>query len=154
MFLVDVSPSMGKTRLVHLPDGPDGEERSVETTNLQWSLQFVKLKIQEMVPPTFVLTNSLLKCRALDLQWQKDGPVRRHFVRYRRCDPVAFPPSHTISTLVLDTENTINDKDGGYDHVTEFIPIGQPNAGTLAKLSALEASTEVGDRKCNFPRSL
>ena len=44
MFLVDVSPSMGKMRTVDLPDG-----QTTEMTNLQWALQFVKLKIQEMV---------------------------------------------------------------------------------------------------------
>jgi ATP-dependent DNA helicase 2 subunit 2 len=45
MFLVDISPSMGKVRTIGLP----GEDRSVEMTNLEWALQFVKLKIQEMV---------------------------------------------------------------------------------------------------------
>lgn len=49
MFLVDISPSMGATRTVELPPGPGGEERSVEMTNLEWALQFVKFKIQEMV---------------------------------------------------------------------------------------------------------
>jgi len=49
MFLVDISPSMGATRTVELPPGPGGEERSAEMTNLEWALQFVKFKIQEMV---------------------------------------------------------------------------------------------------------
>ncbi|KAI0321008.1 SPOC domain-like protein [Amylostereum chailletii] len=49
MFLVDVSPSMGKVRSVQLPDDPDGQEHSIEMTNLEWSLQFVMLKIQEMI---------------------------------------------------------------------------------------------------------
>ena len=40
----------------------------------------------------------------------------------------------------------MNAKDGGYDHVYEYIPIGQPNAGTLAQLSDLQPSTEIGDR--------
>jgi ATP-dependent DNA helicase 2 subunit 2 len=35
----------------------------------------------------------------------------------------------------------------GYDRVLEYIPIAQPNAGTLAKLDALEPSDEAGDRK-------
>ena len=48
MFLVDVSKPMGKTRTVELPPGPNGEERTTEMTNLEWALQFVKLKIQEM----------------------------------------------------------------------------------------------------------
>lgn len=49
MFLVDTSPSMSKVRTVDLPPGPEGEERIKEMTNLEWALQFVKLKIQEMV---------------------------------------------------------------------------------------------------------
>jgi ATP-dependent DNA helicase 2 subunit 2 len=49
MFLIDVSPSMGATRSVELPPTPSGEERTKKMTNLEWALQFVKLKIQEMV---------------------------------------------------------------------------------------------------------
>lgn len=50
MFLVDVSPSMGKTREVEVPATEEGEEPAiVEMTNLEWALRFVKLKIQEMV---------------------------------------------------------------------------------------------------------
>ncbi|KIY64504.1 SPOC domain-like protein, partial [Cylindrobasidium torrendii FP15055 ss-10] len=49
MFLIDVSASMGDTRIVELSPGPNGEESSVEMTNLQWALQFVKIKIQEMI---------------------------------------------------------------------------------------------------------
>ena len=49
MFVIDVSPSMGKTRTVEIPSGPDGQVQPVEMTNLQWALQFVLLKIQEMV---------------------------------------------------------------------------------------------------------
>jgi ATP-dependent DNA helicase 2 subunit 2 len=48
MFLVDVSPSMGKAREVEVR-ASDGSTRFAEMTNLEWSLQFVKLKIQEMV---------------------------------------------------------------------------------------------------------
>ncbi|KAF8971598.1 SPOC domain-like protein [Flammula alnicola] len=43
MFLIDTSPSMGTIRAV------DGENQSVEMTNLEWGLQFVKLKVQEMI---------------------------------------------------------------------------------------------------------
>ncbi|KAF8736633.1 hypothetical protein AX14_014210 [Amanita brunnescens Koide BX004] len=49
MFLVDTSPSMAKTRIIDLPPGPDGEERSSETSNLEWALRFVKTKMQEMI---------------------------------------------------------------------------------------------------------
>jgi len=36
---------MGNTRTLDIPD----EQSATETTNLEWALQFVKLKIQEMV---------------------------------------------------------------------------------------------------------
>ena len=45
-----------------------------------------------------------------------------------------------------DTNNIIHDKNGGYEHVSEYISIGQPNAGTLAKLDELRASETAGDR--------
>lgn len=45
MFLVDTSPSMGNMRTVELPGG----QGTAEITNLEWALQFVKLKIQENV---------------------------------------------------------------------------------------------------------
>jgi ATP-dependent DNA helicase 2 subunit 2 len=48
MFLIDVSPSMGKMREVELPL-PNGEVQVVEMTNIEWALQYVKLKVQEMV---------------------------------------------------------------------------------------------------------
>ncbi|KAF9560191.1 SPOC domain-like protein [Agrocybe pediades] len=44
-----------------------------------------------------------------------------------------------------DTKNFINTARGGYESVVEYIPIAHPNAGTLAKLDALEASTTSGD---------
>ncbi len=49
MVVIDVSPSMGKERTIDLPPGPEGEPRTKTVTNLEWSLQFVLLKIQEMV---------------------------------------------------------------------------------------------------------
>lgn len=49
MFLVDVSASMGKTREVAVPGTSSSEPQVIEMTNLEWSLQFVMLKIQEMV---------------------------------------------------------------------------------------------------------
>ena len=48
MFLVDVSLSMGKRRTVELQTS-EGQSLSKEMSNLEWALQFVKLKIQEMV---------------------------------------------------------------------------------------------------------
>ncbi|KAF9480417.1 SPOC domain-like protein [Pholiota conissans] len=48
MFLIDISSSMGAIRTVDI-ETPDGHTQSVEMTNLQWGLQYVKLKVQEMV---------------------------------------------------------------------------------------------------------
>ncbi|KAJ7151626.1 ku80-like protein [Mycena filopes] len=45
MFVIDVGPSMAKLRT----HDPEGNELAQEITNLQWGLQFVKLKIQEMI---------------------------------------------------------------------------------------------------------
>lgn len=53
----------------------------------------------------------------------------------------------TAGELFTETDNIINEENGGYENVKEYIPIGQPNAGTLAKLQALEPSTTHGDRE-------
>ncbi|KAG6333279.1 hypothetical protein ID866_5813 [Astraeus odoratus] len=110
MFLVDLSPSMGATRTVELPPGLDGEERSVEMTNLQWALQFVKYKVQEMI----------------------FGGRKTE-----QCGVIVFGSE--------DTDNIVNEKHGGYEHVSEYIPIGTPNSATLAKLDELEPSEMCGD---------
>jgi ABC-type Fe3+-citrate transport system substrate-binding protein len=49
--------------------------------------------------------------------------------------------------LCIDTDNQVNriSKTGGYDHVTEYTSIGQPNADTLAKLSALQPGPMTAD---------
>ena len=54
MFLVDVSPSMGTLRTVEVPPGPNGEVRTREVTRLEWVLEFVMLKVQEMVGKNIV----------------------------------------------------------------------------------------------------
>jgi ATP-dependent DNA helicase 2 subunit 2 len=45
-----------------------------------------------------------------------------------------------------ETDNIVNRTDGGYDRVTEYLSIAQPNADTLAKLAALQPSNVSGDR--------
>ncbi|KAK0232849.1 SPOC domain-like protein [Armillaria fumosa] len=110
MFLVDISKSMGKTRIVELPEGPNGEERTAEITNLQWGLQYVKLKIQEMI----------YNGRKTD-----------------QCGVIVFGSE--------DTDNIVNQMNGGYENVSEYIHIAQPNAVTLAKLDRLEPSETTGD---------
>jgi ATP-dependent DNA helicase 2 subunit 2 len=47
---------------------------------------------------------------------------------------------------VADTDNIINKSNNGYEHVTEYVPIGQPNYNTLAQLDELEPSDIIGDR--------
>lgn len=42
----------------------------------------------------------------------------------------------------------VNRQHGGYDHVTEYIEIAQPNVNTLTKLQQLRASEDItGDRE-------
>ncbi|KAI1790424.1 SPOC domain-like protein [Ganoderma leucocontextum] len=110
MFLVDISPSMSKTRAVEIPGTSGKESQVIEMTNLQWSLQFVMLKIQEMI----------FNGRKTD-----------------KCGVILFGSEGT--------SNAINEANGGYEHVTEYIPIAQPNASTLAKLALVEPSTVSGD---------
>ncbi len=133
MFLIDVSKSMSKTRTVDLPDGPNGEQRTTEMTNLEWSIQFVLLKIQEMVSN---ITESLQKVSRLK-------PVASkifHGRKTEQCGVILFGTE--------ETHNLINEANGGYDHVTEYIPIAQPNVNTLTKLQQLRPSEDcVGDRK-------
>ncbi|KAG6878325.1 hypothetical protein C0993_008503 [Termitomyces sp. T159_Od127] len=110
MFLIDTSPSMGKLRTVQLPPGPSGEERTTEITSLEWVLQLVKLKIQEMI----------YSGRKTD-----------------QCGVVVFGSERT--------DNIINEDSGGYNSVSDYIPIAQPSAATLSKLDLLEASDKYGD---------
>ncbi|KAI0668689.1 SPOC domain-like protein [Trametes maxima] len=110
MFLVDISPSMGKTRPVSVA-GPDGKNaQTIEMTNLEWSLQYAMLKIQEMI----------FNGRKTD-----------------KCGVILFGSK--------ETNNIINEENGGYENVSEYIPVAHPNAATLAKLQALEPSTVAGD---------
>ncbi|KAI5986333.1 SPOC like C-terminal domain-containing protein [Pisolithus albus] len=101
---------MGATRTVQQAPGPNGEPRSVEMTNLEWALQFVKLKIQEMI---------------------------FHGRKTDQCGVIVFGSEGT--------DNIVNDKHGGYEHVSEYIPICTPSARTLAKLDELEPSETAGD---------
>ncbi|KAH9938974.1 SPOC domain-like protein [Epithele typhae] len=122
MFLVDVSSSMDKIRRVEVP-GPQGPV-IIEMTNLMWSLQYVMLKIQEMVGRTVHLPT---KPAATIFNGRKTD----------QCGVILFGTEGT--------NNIINAEHGGYEHVTELIPVQQPNHSTLSKLAALEASSVVGD---------
>ncbi|KJA25917.1 hypothetical protein HYPSUDRAFT_1067115 [Hypholoma sublateritium FD-334 SS-4] len=109
MFLIDVSPSMGGIRTVEV-ETSTGQTQTVEMTHLEFGLQFVKLKIQEMI----------FNGRKTD-----------------RCGVIVFGSE--------DTRNVVNDENGAYENVTEYIPIAQPNAATIAKIDALAPSTVFGD---------
>lgn len=83
MFIIDVSPSMGDTRVITLPPGPNGEPRKTEITNLQWSLKYVKHKIQQMVsihplPP--VVDGGVTRALRLDICGTQDGQMRRRSI--------------------------------------------------------------------------
>lgn len=41
----------------------------------------------------------------------------------------------------------MNEKDDGYEHVLEYIPIGTPTAETISKLSEITAGDDHGDRE-------
>ena len=45
---------MGKLRTVEAPDSQSGDSNAVELTNLAWAMQYVLLKMQEMVQPSFI----------------------------------------------------------------------------------------------------
>lgn len=51
-----------------------------------------------------------------------------------------------IEGIFSGTQNAVNDSNGGYEHVTEFISIGQPNAQTMTKIKSIKPSTSIGDR--------
>ena len=54
---------------------------------------------------------------------------------------------HQIADYMrIETLNIVNRKDGGYEHVYEFIAIGTPNAATIAKISSIRPAEEIGDR--------
>ncbi|KAG6902972.1 hypothetical protein C0995_008545 [Termitomyces sp. Mi166 len=111
MFLIDTSPSMGRT--IQLPSGSNGEEQTTETTRLEWVLQFVKLKIQEMI----------YNGRKTD-----------------QCGVIVFGSEGKSYS-----NNIINKKSGGYENVSNYIPIAQPNAATLTKLDELKPTHKYGD---------
>jgi hypothetical protein len=48
-FVIDVSTSMGKMRDVTIPGEGGKAPRTVQMTNLEWALQFILLKVQELV---------------------------------------------------------------------------------------------------------
>ena len=40
---------MGELRTIDLPPGPKGQQRTRQVTRLDWVLEFVMLKVQDMV---------------------------------------------------------------------------------------------------------
>lgn len=85
MFIVDVSPSMANKKIIDLPPGPDGQPRTREVTRLEWILEFVMYKVQEMVH--FFSCHYFIfhvKRVILDLSREKNRPMWRNFVWHRR----------------------------------------------------------------------
>lgn len=58
-FVIDVSSTMARTRSINLLPGPNGEERTREISNLEWALQFVLLKVQEIVSEIHFLLHNI-----------------------------------------------------------------------------------------------
>lgn len=48
-FVIDVSKTMGKMREIEIPSEPGKAPQKTRITNLEWALQFVLLKVQELV---------------------------------------------------------------------------------------------------------
>ncbi|KAF9652062.1 SPOC domain-like protein, partial [Thelephora ganbajun] len=115
VFVVDLSPSMAKTRTVKVPS-EDGT-LTVEMASLEWGLQYVKVKIQEMTRQT-----------------DHPHPISSQIYNGRKTDQCGVV-----------TQNILNERGDGYEHVYEYIPIAQPNSNTIAKLNALRATDMCGD---------
>lgn len=63
-----------------------------------------------------------------------------------------YSPSKRLYFLTkyrTETRNVVNDENGDYENVIEYIPIAQPNAATITKIDALAPSTVFGDRMAN-----
>ena len=125
MFVIDLSPSMGSLRTVELPDlDENGDHKFKEMTNLEWAMQFVMMKIQEMVHMFQRVISNFDKAHILCCQIFNGRKTDK-------CGVIVFGAE--------DTRNLVNDENpDGYENVVEYIPIAQPNAGTLAKLQALQ----------------
>lgn len=141
MFVVDVSPHMSATRSIELPDGV-----TLEITHLEWALQFVMMKVEEMVRGFSGRLWRNSYTLYADIQWQENGSVWRNSLWHGWYADVSLWQKFIDQTFVQGTQNALNDKRGDYEHVTEYIPIGQPNGVTMARLAALQPSETTGDR--------
>ncbi|KAJ6569542.1 SPOC like C-terminal domain-containing protein [Mycena capillaripes] len=96
MFVIDIGPSMAKVRT----HDPEGNELVQEITNLQWGLQFVKLKIQEMIftgrktDQCGVIVFGADKTRNILNKKMKDG-----YERVLEYIPIAQPSAGTLAKL-------------------------------------------------------
>ncbi|KAG8834379.1 ATP-dependent DNA helicase II subunit 2 [Serendipita sp. 399] len=106
--------SMGKMREVELPPEDGKPPRTVQMTNLDWAMQFVKLKMQEL-------------------------PSNRGKIFHNRKTDLCG----IILAGSDDTNNQINDtRPDEYHNVVEFMKIAHPTPTTLAQLSRLKPSKE------------
>ncbi|KAF9014914.1 SPOC like C-terminal domain-containing protein [Cyathus striatus] len=101
MFLVDTSPSMANLRTVQLPPGPAAEDRTIEITHLEWALQFVKLKIQEMI----FNGRKTDQCGVILFGSQETNNIVSEksggYYNVSEYIPIAQPSSHTLAKLDL-----------------------------------------------------
>jgi hypothetical protein len=58
-----------------------------------------------------------------------------------------FPTYTSAHILTTETKNIVNEENGGYDNVYEYIPVGTPSPATISKIAAIKPSKSVGDRK-------
>lgn len=147
MFLIDTSPPMGTFKTVELP-GPNGEMISTTVTHLEYVLQFVKLKVQEMVCCIPGQRQFISRPSTSDLQWTQDRPVWCNHIWFSRCFRRSSAPWCALIAL-SETDNIVHHSNGGYHNVEDYISISQPNANTLAKLDELRPSSISGDGKLN-----
>lgn len=56
-----------------------------------------------------------------------------------------FPYVTKLTNNSIETKNSVNDAQGGYEGVVEYIPIAQPGAKVLRQLDELEPSDDYGD---------
>lgn len=146
-FVIDVSSTMARTRSVNLQPGPNGEGRTREISNLEWALQFVLLKVQEIVSEIHFLLHNMY-----------GFTHARSFTNGKQINVALFLLEHKVwfyrltwtpSDPVKGTDNRVHEASGdGYENVTEFLPIEQPTPDTLTKIAALMPTQGIaGDRE-------
>ncbi|PWN23548.1 SPOC domain-like protein [Microstroma glucosiphilum] len=116
-FVVDISPSMGRTRTVveeFFDSKGEVEQRERTVTNLEWCLEFVSRKTQALI-------FSGLKTATMGL--------------------MTFGSTRTNNAIV-DADNADDAANEGYAGIDEIAQLGQPTVATLELLRLLRACGE------------